>query len=61
VRTLLSKLAVALAVVGLASAAGPQSEDTTAVVPKNDTPPPQSGDKPVANFLRSARVGDWVS
>src|SRR5262245_16281012 len=44
-----------LAVAGLASlaAAGPQAKGNAAVVPIDD--------KTAENFLRTARVGDWVS
>src|SRR5262245_14721187 len=60
---LLSKYAIALAVAGLAlmAAAGPQSKGGAEVDPKNDTTPAKSGDQPAENFLRNARVGDWVS
>lgn len=61
--TILSNLVVSVSVAGIASlaAAGPQSMRVATVVQKNDTPSAKSGDKPVENFLRNARVGDWVS
>jgi hypothetical protein len=58
-RTLLSNLAVA-GLVSLA-AAGPQSKGGATVIQTNDTPPGKSGDRSAENFLRNARVGDWVS
>jgi hypothetical protein len=60
---LLSSFAAALTVSGFAllSASGPASPGDPTVHQKNETPPGRSGDKPVENFLRLARVGDWVS